>query len=67
MDQHILTRMTFLNAQVCSSGTWDEALEWIRISNPAGTTNNWLKDEDPALAPVKCSQYPERTHYIFNC
>ena len=67
MQKHILTKMTLLNAQVCSEGTWDEALEWIRSENPAGTTSNWVKDESEEMKPVKCDNYEGRTHYIFNC
>jgi hypothetical protein len=67
MEKHILTINGILNAQVCSDGTWDEALEWIRTTNPAGTSNNWVKDERPEVAPVTCESYPERTHYIFTC
>jgi hypothetical protein len=67
MEKHILTKMSILQAQVCSDGSWDEALEWLRETNEAGTSNNWKKDERPEVAPVKCSDYPERTHYIFDC
>lgn len=67
MEKHILTKIKLLNCQVCSAGTWDEALEWVCENNPAGTTNNWSKDERPEVAPVKCADHPERTHYIFTC
>ena len=67
MEKHIMTKMGLLNAQVCSEGTLEEALAWLRASNPAGTSNNWGKDERPEVSPVKCADYPERTHYIFTC
>jgi hypothetical protein len=67
MEKHILTKMGLINAQVCSEGSWDEALEWIKQANPAGTDNNWAKDERPEVAPVKCADHPERKHYLFTC
>jgi hypothetical protein len=67
MEKHILTKYGLINAQVCSEGTWDEALDWIQRVNPAGTSNNWKKDERAEVKPVQCAQYPERTHYIFIC
>lgn len=66
-SKHVLLRNGILNAQVCSCGTWDEALEWIRVDNPAGTSGNWFKDERPEVAPVKCADDPSRTHYMFVC
>jgi len=63
-----LLRVGILNSQVCSDGTWDEALEWIRRTNPAGTQNNWSKDERPEVAPVPCASNPHtRKHYVFKC
>lgn len=67
MDKHILTRNGIVQAQVCSEGTYDEALEWINSENPAGTEANWGKDEAPGMAPVKCADDPMRTHYMFIC
>lgn len=67
MEKHILTGMSLLNAQVCSEGTWDEALAWICKTNPAGTENNWSKDERPEVAPVSCVDYPTRKHFVFTC
>ena len=64
---HELTRMNILQAQVCSDGTWDEALEWLRKTNPAGTENNWQKDERACVAPVVCGSNPNRKHYVFDC
>ena len=65
--KHILTRNSLLNCQVCSEGSWDEALDWVRQTNPAGTQKNWSKDERPEVAPVRCEKFPERTHYVFTC
>lgn len=67
MDKHILTKNGLIDAQVCSEGTYDEALEWIQKNNPAGTSNNWSKNEEGAFAPVECADHPERTHYMFIC
>ena len=67
MEKHILTRNGILDAQVCSSGTYDEALDFICKENPAGTSYNWGKNEEENFAPIKCGKYPERTHYMFTC
>lgn len=67
MERHILTLNSLIHAQVCSEGDYTQALEWIRINNPAGTHNNWMKNEKGEYAPVKCEKYPERTHYMFIC
>lgn len=67
LEPHILTHMKLLSAQVCSTGTEDEALEWLQRTNPAGTTNNWQKEDRPEAAPIHCEKYPERTHYLFTC
>lgn len=67
MDKHILTYNGILDAQVCSEGTYDEALEFIQRQNPAGTSNNWQKNGEGAFAPAKCADHPERTHYMFIC
>lgn len=67
MEPHLLTKNGVVDAQVCSSGTYDEALEWIRRTNPAGTQNNWSKNESGAFAPVTCADDPRRTHYMFIC
>lgn len=64
---HVITFVKLLNAQVCSRGTWDEALDFIQRASPAGTSNNWQKDERPEVAPVACLDMPGRTHYIFTC
>jgi hypothetical protein len=67
MEKYMLTIIGMLSAQVCSEGTWDEALAWIRRYNPAGTSNNWCKDTREEVKPVPCEKYPERTHYLFTC
>ena len=67
MEDHILTYNGLLQAQVCSTGTWDEALAWLRATNPSGTTNNWAKHEGETFAPVLCDEHPGRTHYMFEC
>jgi len=67
LPEHEILKTTLLNIAVCSIGTIDEALEWVRKESPAGTTNNWCIDDGPAVAPVKCKEFPNRTHYIFTC
>lgn len=67
MEKHILTKNGLMDAQVCSEGTYDEALEWIQSTNPAGTSNNWGKNGGGNFAPIKCADHPERTHYMFSC
>jgi hypothetical protein len=62
-----VTRMSLLNCQVCFSGTWDEALEWVKINNPAGTENNWGKSQEENQKPVRCAANSERWHYMFVC
>ena len=67
MEKFILTRIGIFSAQVCAEGTYDEALDWVNKTNPAGLINNWQKSGEGSLAPVKCEEYPERTHYMFSC
>lgn len=67
MNQHILTQNKLLCAQVCSEGSEEEALDWLRRENPAGTSNNWQHSNEEGHAPAKCEKYPERTHYMFIC
>ena len=67
-DPHELIYIDLLNARVCSAGTWDEALEWLRAMHPAGTTGNWSKkDWLPEAAPIACDNGDGRTHYMFSC
>ncbi len=67
MEKHILTYNGLCDAQVCSEGTYDEALDFITTTNPAGTDNNWMKNEEDTFAPVQCDEHTERTHYMFKC
>lgn len=65
---HDIIEMKFRGfCRVCSNGTWDEALDWLRRPTPAGTSNNWQKDEDPKCAPLTCPSDSTRTHYMFVC
>ena len=66
-EKHELIGNRIFQARVCSEGTWDEALEWIRQTNPAGTQNNWQKHKGDAFIPVKCSDNPDRWHFMFEC
>lgn len=65
--KHELIYQDILNARVCSDGTWDEALEWLRGTHPAGTTGNWSKKEEENCKPIACADNPQRTHYMFWC
>jgi hypothetical protein len=67
MEKHIITHVGLLDAQVCSEGTYDEALTFIQSVHPAGTSNNWQKNSKGKFAPVTCADHPERTHYMFLC
>lgn len=67
MEQHELVKVGLIDARVCSAGTYDEALEWIRTTNPAGTENNWGKNAEGAFAPVACADDKTRTHFMFIC
>lgn len=65
--QYELIYEDIFNARVCSTGTWDEALEWLRVHHPAGTFNNWSKKEAENCAPVACSNDATKKHYMFWC
>lgn len=67
MEDNIVTKIGFINIQVCSTQSLEEALDWVRRDSPAGTQNNWQVDDRKEVAPVKCAEYPERTHYVFTC
>ena len=67
MEKHIMTKMGLLSTQVCSESSFEDALDWLCRENPAGTTNNWSKDERKEVAPVQCEKFPTRKHYIFTC
>ena len=64
-ERHELTKMTIFDIQVCSVGTEEEALEWIRKACPAGTEGNWQKSTYPQHKPVGCANGGGRTHYVF--
>lgn len=66
-ERHVVTGFSLLNIQVCSEGTLEEALEWVRRNHPAGTSNNWQKDDRPEAAPITCADDEGRTHYLFEC
>jgi hypothetical protein len=67
IPKHVITFEKILNIQVCSAGTQEEALHWLRTEREAGTQNNWQIDKRECVAPVKCLEDPTRTHYIFTC
>lgn len=63
-----IVKIYLLGIVVCSSGSEDEALEWVRVNSSAGTMNNWCKIDSPKEneLPVKCSE-GKGTHYLFTC
>jgi len=65
---HEVVGQRLLGIIVCSSGTEDEALDWVRVHSPAGTMNNWAKVEDPAenQRPLPCAD-GKGTHFFFIC
>jgi hypothetical protein len=67
MASHVLNHLGLCDAQVCSTGSSDDALEWLEANWPAGTRNGWSKAEGDAYAPVKCAALTDRTHYMFHC
>lgn len=67
MNAHIITYWGILSDQVCSLGTEEEALNWLRVEMPSGTQLNWVKDERPEARPVQCADDATRTHYLFTC
>lgn len=66
-EPHQILMQKLFQCRVCSTGTWDEALEWLQLNHPPGTTTNWQKSTDTPCAPLTCSSDPTRTHYMFIC
>ena len=64
---HVLLAMGVFDARVCSSGTYEDALYWIRSRHPSGTAGNWQKHDEGKFAPIPCSDDRQRTHYMFSC
>lgn len=62
---HEVTKVGLFDIQVCSLASEDDALAWVRHACPSGTTGNWKKPDEPALAPVPCDNGGGRTHYVF--
>jgi hypothetical protein len=67
LPQHVLIKCSPLNIQVCSAGTIEEAQDWAREKYPAGTLNNWSLTDSEKLKTVKCAEYDNRNHYVFDC
>jgi len=77
MERVIVTRpfVGICHMQVCAveDATDEEILEVCNIENPSGTTNGWNTvchtDHDffGKTAPVKCAEYPNRTHFLVSC
>ena len=58
------------NIRVCSDGSEDETLEWVKIHSPSGTEGNWDKWDYvkyPNKKPVECSRGGGCKHYMFGC
>ena len=66
-EKHILTKVGMLNCQVCSTGTIEEGLDWVRIYHEAGTQNNWCMDDRECVKPVVCKEDKNRMHFVFTC
>lgn len=64
-ELHQVTKIGIFDVQVFSLASEDDALAWVRSSCPAGTSNNWQKQQDPNLAPVACADGGGRMHYVF--
>ena len=65
MGPLVVTQMTLLQIQVCTTLEGDEAIEHeTNQVAPAGTTQGWKMSHEARYAPVVCEGYPERKHYI---
>lgn len=78
MDRVVVTRsmVGLFGMQVCaiSDATDEEILKVCNEQNKSGTSNGWCRvirewrDEwDENMLPVKCADYPDRTHFIVTC
>jgi hypothetical protein len=52
---------------VCHDGSYEQALEWVRLYNMSGTANNWQKVDEDSLSSMPCPDCEGRTHYQFVC
>jgi hypothetical protein len=66
-ERNAVLKYNLFCVQVCSFGTEDEALEWVRAAMPAGTSQNWMKSANPEHKGVDCANTTGRTHYLFQC
>lgn len=56
--------------QVCTKITPDKIKKLtndLNIFHPSGNSNGWKISELESEKPVKCAEYPEKYHYIFEC
>ncbi len=67
MKECEIIREKGLGIQVCSSLSEKEALKWVKLNSPAGTTNNWGMSNDEAHKAVVCASDKNRKHYVFTC
>lgn len=63
--KHEIIATGIFDCRVCSEGTWDQALEWLKKNSPAGTKKNWMKNNNSNFEPTQCADDPKRTHYMF--
>lgn len=70
MKEYEIVMMDIFHIGVCTEKAENEALEWVRKTNAAGTTANWgLVDykEYPQKSPIQCNACKKRKHYMFMC
>ncbi len=61
-----------VSASVCSTGTVDEAGQWLNGVWPTGISSTWTPAPEPTFAngmpqPGPCEADAGRTHYLFHC
>lgn len=65
MTKHSILQERLYNVCVCSSGSINDALEWLRTTHESGTKGNWVIDTRPCVSPVKCNLDENKMHYVF--
>lgn len=64
MSTHILHRKLYNQVEVCSEGTAEEALEWLK-TRLEPTTLRWSRAKGKKNRPLNCCHKPNRKHYVF--
>lgn len=66
-----IIKVGMLSIQVCAedSMTDEQILYDTNDLSPSGTTAGWceINKTEEGMKPVKCAEYPNRTHYIIHC